>query len=225
MLRDTRRDEAYFKDWTARQFKRIAQFSQKLEQFRETDSEKANQCHLFISGFLRDMFYAQYSAGETIESLRETSAQYLSHLHSLNTLNYSQALTAFSVGILCDIPDKSIFSTGAFPEDQLLNALAYFCRFRSLPQEFTGDSLFPELTDKTVAFLKGTLSLEVFRTFIRNDWYQANREEPWYNSDMRNDGTYCGYWCFSGATAAVIKGCTQRDFQGVEFFPIDMLPA
>lgn len=223
MLRDTRRNAAYFSDWIAKQERRIQNFSEDLEKDRKDRPEALFLGHIFLSGFLGNLMSAQYSYGEPLDKIRRTYGQYLAHIGTMEELTYNQALTTLSMGILLGVSSVTVFQKALYPEDAFLEALLNWQRGYDPPQR--GKLLFPETSAVMIAFLLGKCPIEDFRTFIRDSWYPANCEEPWYNSDMLSDGTYCGYWCFSGAAVAMIKGCTQMDFQGVEYFPIDMLPA
>ena len=224
MLRDTRRDAAYFADWIACQETRISRFSQKLEELGDKNSGARRSCHLSLSGFLGDLISAQYSSGESIRNLRETYAQYLTHIGELDELTYHQALSTLSLGILLDISPFSIFQRVSYPEDTLLDALLNYHRRYSLPHSFKGALLFPETSAVFMAFLLDECLIDDFRLFIRDGWYPANRTESWYESNKRDDKTYCGYWCFSGAAVAKMKGYHQEDFQGLRYFPVAMLP-
>ena len=224
MFRDTRRDAAYFADWIACQKKRIAQFSQKLQEIEDKNPKARLSCHLALSGFLGDLISAQYSAGESMEKLRETYTQYLAHIGELEELTYHQALLTLSLGILLDVSPFGIFQRVLYPEDALLDALLNYHRRHSLPHGFKGALLFPETSAVFMAFLLDECQIEDFRLFIRDGWYPANQTESWYESDKREDKTYCGYWCFSGAAIAKMKGRHQEDFQGLRYFPIAMLP-
>lgn len=224
MLRDTRRDAAYFADWIACQETRISRFSQKLEEVGDKTPGARCSCHLFLSGFLGDLISAQYSSGESMRKLRETYTQYLAHIGELEELTYHQALLTLSLGILLDVSPFSIFQRVLYPEDALLDACLNYHRRHSLPDGFKGELLFPETSAVFMAFLLDECPIEDFRSFICDGWYPANQTESWYESDKREDKTYCGYWCFSGAAIAKMKGCHQEDFQGLRYFPVAMLP-
>lgn len=223
MLRDTRKPAAYFERYISCQSARIEKFEGVLQDIQEKggDASKEKQCHLFLSGFYRDMLSAQYSSGEDMAVLRETCSQYFSHIRAQDSLSYGAAENALSWAILLDMQACPVSDASVYPEDAFLNALYRYLTAGSGPAK--GPLLLPELSRKFLRCLEGTSAPEELRYYIENEWYESSSNEAWYESDKRESDTYCGYWCLPGAAVVKMLHWDAAKFKDVSYFPIDLL--
>ena len=223
MLRDTRKTAAYFERYISCQSARIEKFEGVLRQIQEKggDASKEKQCHLFLSGFYRDMLSAQYSSGEDMAVLRETCSRYFSHIRAQESLSYSAAENALSWAILLDMQDRPVSDAAVYPEDAFLNALYRYLTADSGPAK--GPLLFPAVSEKFLQCLEGTSAPEELRNYIESGWYENSSDEAWYESDKRENDTYCGYWCLPGAAVVKILCWDAAKFKDINYFPINLL--
>lgn len=223
MLRDTKKTAVYFEKYISSQSARIEKFEGTLQSIQEKggDASKEKQCHLFLSGFYQDMLSAQYSAGADIAVLRETCSRYFSHTRAQDSLPYSTAENALSWAVLLDMQDIPLSGAAACPEDAFLKALHRYLLADRTPTE--SQLLFPGISEKFVQCLKGTSSPEELRDYIESEWYGNSSDEAWYESDKRENNTYCGYWCLPGAAVVKILHWSAEKFKNTSYFPIDLL--
>ena len=224
MLRDTLRTEEYFASYLCMQDKRIAQFSQKLDELNAQANapSKILQCHHFLSGLLHDKIYAQYSYGSSFSIIRETVVHYLFHIQKEGRLSYQEAMDAISLSIVFHIPFPQI-PRDCLPEDALLFALLEHTQKAAFA--FSDVALmFPESSSAFLKALQGTLSSTSLRQYIEKNWYSDNKDASWHDSHKSNRDIYCGYWCFVGAAVAILLQWDLHTFEGCPYFPIDVIP-
>ena len=54
------------------------------------------------------------------------------------------------------------------------------------------------------------------------DWYSMNKDEPWYNSHLRDHG-YSGYWAWEVAAVVKVMGLDDATFKNNPYYPYDMV--
>lgn len=223
MVRDTRKDQAYFEEYIEKQEKRIGKFQQTLEQLTKSGAErgKCQQCCIYLEKLCWDMLVAQYSIGSGKDALDKWFTQYCEYVRAQDSLTYNEALNVFSMAILLEKKDVDILTP--YPEDALLDGLKSYSIGQAVAGIENTNLAFPKIFQEFFRCLQGELDAEALRDYVEKKWYPSNREEAWYDSDKRSKGTYCGYWCFVGAAVAKIRGFHTEDFEGCVYFPIDLL--
>lgn len=226
MFRDCNRSEHYFVSYIEDQDRRIERFNRKLEDMIATHRPeiKIQQCHRFLSGLLHDKFYAQYSLGCEKENLKETFFSYLDHIQAQGLLTYQEVLETLSLAIVFHIQPQSILSDEDIPQDDLLQMLYDYGECGENTGNWGNSKLlFPDTSSVFLDVLQGSLTANDLREYIQNRWYEDNSDSSWFESDRRDDDTYCGYWCFVGAAVALIKGFEHEAFKDCKYFPVDIL--
>ena len=223
MVRDTRKNQAYFDSYIANQEKRIHKFQQILNQLIESGAEKRKrqQCCLYLENLCWDMLVAQYSCGSGKEILNQWFTQYCEYVLVQDTLTYNEALHVFSLAILLDRKDITV--SASYPEDSFLDALKSYSESGTLLQADEIVLAFPEKFQEFFRCLQGELDAYELRAYIEERWYPSNSDMPWHDSDKRSRDTYCGYWCFTGAAVAKIRGFSPDQFNNCTYFPLDLL--
>lgn len=223
MVRDTRKNQAYFEEYIAKQKKRISKFQQTLEQLTQSGAErgKIQLCCIYLEKLCWDMLVAQYSIGSGKDTLEKWFTQYCGYVRAKDSLTYNEALNVYSMAILLEEGSTGI--TAPHPEDSFLDVLESYSRDGVPDRVDTAELAFPKIFQAFFRCLQGELDAGELRDYIENKWYPSNREEAWYDSDKRSKGTYCGYWCFVGAAVAKIRGFQAEDFEGCVYFPVDLL--
>ncbi len=211
-VRDSRRNEDYFREYIQTQKGRIARFEEVFQKFQPPeDAQKMEQCAVSLGNFYRDLFCAQYSAGEQKTVLQETYVRWLAYIRCLNAVPWSDAVDLLSLALLLG---EAVDETLSFPwEDALVRRLA-------------GKSGGEVKFGKAVPFLRcldGADGPEELREYLRNSWYADCRDASWHGAAERQDSTYCGYWCFTGAAVVRLKGFDPALFRETDCFPLDLL--
>lgn len=212
MVRDSRRNEDYFREYIQTQKGRIARFEEVFRKFQSPeDAQKMEQCAVSLANFYRDLFFAQYSAGEQKPVLRETYVNWLDCVRRLKAVPWSDGVDLLSLALLLgEAVDETL---PLLWEDALVLRLA---------GKSGGEVKFP----KALPFLRcldGTDGPEELREYLRNGWYADHRDASWYGAAERQDSTYCGYWCFPGAAVVRLKGFAPALFRDTDCFPMDLL--
>lgn len=224
MLRDHNQTEAYFNNYLNEQEKRIQRFSKKLEQMvrEQRPEEKVRQCHGILARLLHDKLYAQYSLGCPKEDLSATVSLYLDHVKEQNQLTFQETAEALSLAIVFHRPAQKVLSADRILDDDLLKTLYFWDDRHKTCQESYG-LLFPGTARVFWQALEGKTSGSELSRYIQTHWYEDNYDASWFNAAQRNDGTYCGYWCFLGAAVALLMKFDKKLFADCHYFPLDVL--
>lgn len=226
MLRDPRKDEAYFEAYIEYQKKRINMFAQQLELLEENvdaNRQKIALCSRYLTNFTADLFSAEYSYGCDIETLKATFDQHVSYFQKNDTITISDTLFTFSVAIMFDMDCAGIINQSKVPDDAV--SIELFRRgTKSIVSE---DSLSESISDFMPAkflmdSLQGNVTLAELKDYIENRWYDDNGDAVWYDSHKSDSDTYCGYWCYIGAAIVKILGFDFTAFRGTAYFPYDL---
>lgn len=226
MLRDSRKNEAYFETYIEYQKKRINMFAQQLEILEEdvnANRQKIALCNRYLTNFTADLFSAEYSYGCDVETLRATFDQHINYFCQNSELTLSDTLFTFSIAILFDVDCAEIASQTKIPSDAISIEL-----FRRGTKNIESVNLLPKSAHDLpsarflINGLQGNITIAQLKDYIENRWYDDNSDAAWYNSHNSDSDTYCGYWCYIGAAIAKILGFDFGVFKGVAYFPYDL---
>ncbi len=228
MSRDARKNTDYFNKYLEYQNKRIQQFQEKVSALN--DDSQTRKLNIYLSSFLRDKFYASYSNGVGIDELKSIYMDWLSAIEKSNTVLYSDLIDLTSLFILLE-PNKNdvvritqLIKNSKDKDDLLIMFLNEWLTDRKT-KIFTGEIKYDEyknLSDAITETVNINKSSHLIR-FISKDWYTANNKSSWYDSHKNDKETYVGYWCFIGAALAKIFLISKENFDGVDYFPTDLL--
>ena len=227
MIRDSRKDVGYFKKYLEYQNKRIGEFCKKAGTIR--DDSQLGKLYLFISGFLRDKLYASYSGGTDISDLKLVYQEWLSACEKASNVCYSDLIDIASLCVLLVPGAESALKVSALikkcgESDDLLRL---FQSYLSNGERKIGEGIpkyiaYSGLKDALTSTDK-TQQAESLRNYIINIWYSANNDSAWHDSHLSEQDIYVGYWCFVGAAIAKVIGLDADLFEGVEFYPSDLV--
>lgn len=226
MLRDSRKNEAYFETYIEYQKKRINMFAQQLEILGEdvnANRQKIALCSRYLTSFTADLFSAEYSYGCDVATLRAIFNQHIKYFRQTSEMTLSDALFTFSIAILLDVDCAEIADQAKIPSDAISIEL-----FRCGTKNVESLNLLPESTPDLpstkflINGLQGNITIAELKDYIENRWYDENSDAAWYNSHNSDSDTYCGYWCYIGAAIAKILGFDFGAFKGVTYFPYDL---
>lgn len=223
MLRDTRKTADYFRKYIAYQQSRIERFEGVLQEIagKSGNTAKNLQCHMYLMNFYQDLLLAEYSYGSDAARLRKIYAHYLIHARAQNSLSYDAALNVLSWAVLLDV--KNSLDGIQYPQDGLLEAFFQYLRGNWPLRGLEELPVFLPVSGQFLHCLTGKLPPEGLKDYIKNDWYESNSDAAWYESDQRDDDTYCGYWCLTGAAVIKIMEWNPGLFADTRYCPIDLL--
>lgn len=224
MMRDAQMDENYFRTYIQKQEKRISQFENVFQTLcvpNNGNPEKFQQCALYLSHFYRDMLSAQYSCGEPVHVLRQAFQRFAAYAGSAGALTWADAIDLLALSILLN-EDLGQASEQMPRKDALVCALLAAVR-ENEPADTDREILFPRQETVFLRCLQGEADQETLREYLQNCWYEDNQDAAWYGAEKRNDGTYCGCWCYLGAAIAKLRNFEPEFFKYTAYFPVDML--
>jgi hypothetical protein len=63
--------------------------------------------------------------------------------------------------------------------------------------------------------------VDIIKQYLTRYWYKGHAGSGWYGSHKLR--TYSGYWSFDSAAVVKILGLDPAAFEGVDYFPGDVL--
>ncbi|MDR1892937.1 MAG: DUF1911 domain-containing protein [Oscillospiraceae bacterium] len=230
MLRDSRKDEAYFRQYILNQDARINKFHAIAEKKAENgDKIAAAKAYLFTAGFLKDKLIAAYSAGTPIVDVKAIYEQWVSDCAKASALTYGDLLDMASLAVLLkptgDVLAAIIRLLSEFSEnDILLEGLRNYIKGKEFVYS-SGTIKFENYSGLRKVFESADKSAQIERLaeYISEEWYGAQSESPWYNSHLSNNGTYVGYWSFECAALAIALSLDVTKIKHIEFIPAELL--
>lgn len=220
MVRDTLKDARYFDNYIMALMPRIERFRKEIS---DPDVKRPAYLIVHIIHLLHDCIYAQYSAGYEASEIKETFLQYLSYIKMANSLTYDEAMNVLSFGILFNVQVADIFDAIEYPEDSFLKALIFYNKEHEVVENASDHLMFPKTETQLARCFDGKVSGEELGIFVSQKWYELNNDETWYDTHQSRNNTYCGYWCFSAAAIAKVRGFNPHTFRNTRFFPVDLM--
>jgi hypothetical protein len=226
MIRDTRKDAGYFKEYLEYQNKRIGEFYKKAETAR--DDSQSKKLYLYIGGFFRDKLYASYSSGADVIELNSVYKEWLAACEKASSVSYSDLIDLAGLCVLLESGEESVKRVLALMEhgNERDDLLEFFKNFLAGSEHKSGGD---KIKYDAYAGLKAVLTstdkvrqAELLRNYVSNIWYSANSDSAWHDAHLGKQDTYVGYWCFVGAAIAKMINLDVNLFRGVEFYPSDL---
>lgn len=171
---------------------------------------------------------AQYSAGESIEKVRETyikTLQYSEKIWKENS-SYVDCLWLVSMGVLLDISDDEKYLLNNIvkkynKEDKLISFFMEYldqkkygvqCYFMTEPYKYLNE------------YLEGVhRDVNLMEKYLYNYWYDAHNDMAWYDSHKDKSNTYFGYWSFEAGAIAKILKLDDSSLKHVPYYPYDLV--
>ena len=225
------KDEKYFN-------KEILRIGNSISNFKEDDKEYINQ-HGKLTPFhyisyclkLNKKIENYYSLGEdkeVIDPVFQESIENFSQGFSEDYQGYPLLLQMVSLGILLDVKPKEFEKIKDFiykvhnssniepiwKPDNLI-----FFLLGDQENKRQGDTPYEKLYETT------QLTKEEAENRIKDyleKWYTMHKDEPWYNTHLRDTG-YSGYWAWEVAAVVKKMGLDDTRFKNNPYYPYDMV--
>lgn len=225
MLRDKNKDKKYFESFLLYETERINKFEKMLERLETSD--KIEQCKCFIANFYKNKMIAEYSVGYDKKEIRNTFDLYMKNITVSVYDSYADMIDILALSILLDYDGKElsdIMVKSRF-DDVLMKILIKYIRSGKI--EMGNEKLaFPEQYSIYIEILNCDdvqSASEKLRNFVNDNWYELNKDMPWYNSHNKDSDTYAGYWCWIGAAIAKMKSIPLSDLSECNYIPVDLI--
>ena len=230
MIRDIRKDANYFKKYIAEEDARFNKYYNTAQQkSNEGNDYAAKRAYTFAAGVQKNKMIALYSAGAKLPDVLSAYENWVMICSKLPQLPYSELLLAASLCILLK-PSKEIVDIvsemlSIFTEDDIfIEGFKNYLQGKGFV--YTGQSIkydnFSKLKQIVVEPDNAT-QINKLITFTNKEWYSTQYGSAWYNSHLKDTGTYFGYWCFEGAALATALSLDTSDLKKADFIPDDLL--
>ena len=230
MIRDTRKDAAYFKNYIAEEEARFNKFYTKAQQKEEEGNENASKrAYTFVAGFLRNKMIALYSAGAALAEVKSAFEKWVSICDKLPQLQYGDLLTAASLCILLKPKDEIVviinrLLSGFSDDDMLIEGFRNYLLGNGFV--FNSNSIkYDSYSRLKQVLLEPDKASQISNLvhYTSKEWYSAQSDSAWYDSHLEDSDTYFGYWCFECAALAVALSLNVSELSKVIFIPGDLL--
>lgn len=239
-MRDQFKDEAYWAGYLEKQEQRIVRFSALAGPGSNAELRQEHLLNLRI-----DKVYALYSSGAPVSELAREYVLALDVALALPTLVYGKLTWLLEMAVLLDVDISAgqcallrekvdtgmrlndLDHLGSCGDDLWVRALERCFSHQDSPDAekrvlFPGNETFAALVTE-VQQVPAPEAEELIRKHMKI-WYKLHRDYPWYDSHKNRNNVYAGYWAFDCAALAKLCGLSGTAFQGVRFFPADLLP-
>lgn len=216
-MRDTRKDNEYFKKYLDYQYSRIEKKAAKL---KESDEEKKQRILVSLTGYEIDLLKAEFSAGASKDNIKVLLNNAIKIASEYKNITYDDLLTLLSLAIMVNDKSEAIKlvknNNNIIEQDRLLKYIANNIQGKKaawdnktpLRSEFKElDGVF-EANEKENALLK-----------YLESWYKNHSGYAWYDSHKGGSDTYCGYWSFEGAAIAIILKLNESKLNESIYYP------
>lgn len=234
MIRDKNKSQEYFSIYLEKKAKLFKMIKSAMEQRENADDFIGENDKGIINAYkglsLNYMLFliAQYSAGESVETIKKTykkTLQYSEKIWKENS-SYVDCLWLVSIGVLLDIADD---------EKILLNSIVKKCQKQDKLISFFMEYLKIENTrtpyyfmDKPYKYLDEYLGgqrddVGLIEDYLNNYWYVAHNDMAWFDSHKDKSNTYFGYWSFETAAIVKILKLDDSNLKDVPYYPYDLV--
>ena len=206
------KDEEYFKQYINEQKERINKFKKLFDSCAETEKPRAAR---FITGRLKDLIAAQFSCNESIDSIRISVEEYAYYSTTNGFSSYSEYVDFLALLIIVGIQEEICIPVSSDFDDDLTRILnAYISK---QDYSLTGHLCYPEYYEVFRDYSTGILNYDELISYVNEKWYRSSMGFYWFDSHLRNDNTYTGYWCYVASAALRIKKDYERVTENTKY--------
>ena len=245
MLRDSRRDTAYFDEWIEFRQSTIDEGIDKVY-----PSAKGQGLHVsdLFSNAMKNCIM-KYGRGDDFTSMKdsvwqalemrekmvitlkkiEDEAPNISKMYGkLNLYNYldSLALLCFVIaagGAQEDIK-RTLEASDYTGQDILLDKVAALIKGTVHNQNMATKLVFPKIYKPLLEVIDAPAEQRhiLMKKFVEG-WYKSMKPAAWYDNDQGGEGAYYGYWCFEAALIVRLLEIDDSSFCDNIYYPVDMV--
>lgn len=219
MIRDRRKDEAYFEIYIDDQIERIRKKTDKLLSCGDKETGKRARINLSLIHYKMDLLAATYSLGGNRSQLTEQLSSAIETLCELEMSDYETVLNILSFCVMLDCKElgKKVcgWNSSYVNSDKLLRLLSEYLSHGRIVWE--GDFIIKKIYDELneVVDKKDENALIIY--LVR--WYENRSEAAWYDSDKNENDVYVGYWSFESAAIARILRMNETILSRIDVYP------
>jgi hypothetical protein len=176
-----------------------------------------------------EMLYCQYSMGSSVGEMQQTLERIVDY-HARGFLSlrrsYEKSINIISMAYCIGMDGQmwapfisEIAENGEF--DRLMGNVAVGMGIDiEIPVSTKYDIPYAQLVRAFDA--SPSQHVDIVKEYLTRHWYKGHYDSYWYGNH-KDKGLYFGYWSFESAAVVKILGLNPDDFNGVDYFPIDIL--
>lgn len=234
MIRDKIKDKEYYSKYLAKKEKLFKIMTLAMEQRKMAKDFEGQNDKGILNAYkglsVNYMLYliAQYSAGESIELVKESYQKALLYSEKIwkENLSYVDCIWLITLGIMLGISgDELIMLKSIVKKYNKHDKLIEF--FMSYLGEEKGDSstyFMPmpyKLWDEYIECKKKDIT--PIKRYLKDTWYNAHNTMAWYDTHNDSSNTYCGYWSFETGAIVKVLGLDDSELKDLPYYPYDLV--
>lgn len=236
MVRDQRKNRAYFDKWIAYDLERLESMKLTIEKFPASQTERhVLYIHNFCMKHLQ-VLVSMFSRGDSLAECKVATSAAIGAFGELQgaiqklenaeaayplDLDSSQLVLWLSYFAHKTIPKSSTELANAFqllqrvPDQLLIDVI----RVVQGDVSYTSSTVLQPLHETLHDFCrKREVNVVQMRAYLSN-WYDRCRQAYWHDTAGRDDAGYFGYWCFEAALVAEVLDAPLEPLIASEYFP------
>ena len=212
MNNDKYRSREYFETYILNQISRIERYEKLADQRAGNDKKPFFS---ILSGRYKDLISARLSHGDKKDVLVSDFMKYAGCIFQVGFSSYSECVDFYSLAVILGVKDFYIPIPSEYNDD-LINILVSYVKDEE-----------PKLHNKLnyrdyyglfVEYFLGNKSLDDLINYVNDGWYQSSVDFYWFNSHLKNDDVYAGYWCYVASALLIIKHDYEKIDKLVRYF-------
>ena len=220
MLRDTRRDQAYFDGLVRKTTARIERFSAKLAE-GSVAADRVPAITRKVFALRVEQWGTRYSRGDELDTLDDLLPPLVAQLPLLHPApRFVELLWLTSWAVAREESAACGSIAGFLDEENMRDGLLEGLLGRTDRAPLKHDKPYAALLS---AFDEPRDASSHIRTYLQRHWYPGHADMGWHGTHTRDDDTYFGYWAFEAAAVARRLGVSAVQLGNVPYFPGDLL--
>ncbi|WP_435315578.1 PoNe immunity protein domain-containing protein [Cellulophaga fucicola] len=231
-MRDKIKDKAYFETFLEEELDDISFYKEQLN-LNNLKEDRIIPVKKQIALKKTDIFYARYSMGESVSSIKCEIKDIIKDLPQFwnSDSGYVQMVWMLSISIMLEVEDTDFNKLVQLvekdnPDDFLIDFLMNFrdntwniknTSFKfNTPYKALAEVISFAKTDKS----KATIRL---KQYLDKEWYKGHSDMGWYDSHKSEHNIYSGYWCWEAGALVKSLGLDDSILKDQQYYPYDMV--
>ena len=232
MMRDTVKDQKYFKLKLAEERASLVTFEQALKDVIASRGEKdkgVQNGYSIIADTYQKIINIMYSLGSDLNEISHEYNSLLPYFCKTWNINsgYMKLIKILSLGALLAIDSMKIKQLkekilAENVNDFLVGFLLKYLdtSWTSSGNNFVFGGIYNDL--KIIIDEKNPIKqLQKIEVYLKSKWYKLHKDCSWY--DTHNTETYVGYWSFEAGAVVKILRLDDTELKGLKYYPYDLV--
>lgn len=235
-MRDKTKNENYFKESLSFTTESIYDFEKILPQVIEkqgADSQGVKNGYNALVMYYTKKVNLQYSLGLPILNIRQDFEKFLRYYATAWEIEYGyiELIRVLSLSVLLNINKTNSYLEllekkikDACLNDYLINYLIINIddNWELNSKEFHFKGIYEPIRN-IIDEKNKTISVEMLKKYLTEQWYEIHSECAWYNSHNSKQNTYYGYWAYEAGAISKILKLNDEELKEQQYYPYDLV--